>query len=175
MCGACRGYGVGRRGATWSAGELAMRRAAAGRGTCAVAAVAAAFAWGLAPAPAAAASFNCKARGLSPSDIAICRDPQLSRADEQTVRRIDGFARRLNLGQYAGLRLWHSAQLRQRDRCGAEIACLGASYRVEMRFLDRLQQCLDAGQRRRSCLRDTINSERDARDDDGALNLSRNR
>src|SRR5215468_3273060 len=87
--------------------------------------------------PGAAASFDCGVRGLSLSEVAICRDPQLSRADEQMARRLDGFARRLNFGQYLGLRLWQSSQQRERERCGADIACLSTRFRAQMRFLDR--------------------------------------
>ena len=139
-----------------------MRRTARVLGACAVSAVAWMFVW--AAPPAAAASFNCKARALSLSEIAVCRDPQLSRTDEQTVRRVDGFARRLNYGQYLGLRYWHSEQARDRERCGSDVICLSASYRTQIRFLDRLQQCLETNQRRRGCLRATLGSERDSED-----------
>jgi len=152
--------------------RAAMQRAVtAGLRARAVWAVAGLIAWMLvwAPVPAAAASFNCKARALSASEQTICRDPQLSRADEQTIRRVDGFARRLNFGQYLGLRHWHSEQLRERDRCGVDITCLGTSYRTQMRFLDRLQQCLDSSQRRRACLRATIGNDRDTGSEDAAL------
>ncbi len=130
-------------------------------------AVAGAYVW--AAPPAQAASFNCKARALSLSEIAICRDPQLSRTDEQTVRRIDGFARRLNFGQYLGLRYWHSEQVRERERCGTDVTCLGSTYRTQIRFLDRLQQCLELSQRRRTCLRTTLGNDRDTGSEDAAL------
>ena len=55
-------------------------------------------------------------------------------------------------------------------RCGARSAaaaavdrtCLTASYRGQIRFLDRLQQCLDTSQQRRICFRNTLNVEREA-------------
>jgi len=115
-----------------------------------------AFAWLFVPTLSAAASFDCNVRGLSVSEIAICRDPQLSRADEQMARRVDGFARRLNYGQYLGLRFWQSSQLRARERCAADVACLSTAYRTQMRFLDRLQQCLETSLQRRACLRSTL-------------------
>lgn len=147
-----------------------MRRTAAG-----LAASTAAFAWVLAwaPTPGLAASFDCRGRGLSLTEHAICRDPQLSRTEEQTVRRLDGFARRLNFGQYVGLRLWHSGRLRERDRCGSDVACLAGSYRTQMRFLDRLQQCLDVSAQRRACLRNMLSTERDVREDDAGARVSR--
>ena len=119
--------------------------------------------------PGAAASFDCGVRGLSLSEVAICRDPQLSRADEQTARRLDGFAKRLNFGQYLGLRFWQSSQVRTRQRCGADVTCLGSSYRMQMRFLDRLQQCLDTSAQRRACLRSTLRAGRDAQEQQGDL------
>jgi uncharacterized protein len=110
----------------------------------------------------AAASFDCGVRGLSLTEITICRDPQLSRADEQAAHRLDGFARRLNYGQYLGLRFWQSSRQRARERCGADIACINAAYRAQMRFLDRFEQCLQNSGQRRTCLRITLNVERDA-------------
>jgi uncharacterized protein len=105
---------------------------------------------------AAAASFDCSVRGLSASETTICRDPQLSRTDEQMARRLAGFVNRLNYGQYVGLRLWQSAQTRSRHSCGADAACIAASYRTQMRFLDRLQLCLEISAQRRACLRNTL-------------------
>jgi uncharacterized protein len=115
-----------------------------------------------APAPSMAASFDCAARFLSPARIAICRDAQLSRTDEQVARRVVSLARRLAFGQYLGLRYWHSNSAEQRDGCQAERSCLVASYRSQARFLDRLQQCLDNGLQRRGCLRNTLNLDREA-------------
>ena len=125
----------------------------------------AALVWLWTPVLSAAASFDCGVRGLSVTEIAICRDPQLSRADEQMARRLDGFARRLNFGQYLGLRLWQSSQQRERERCGADIACLSTRYRAQMRFLDRLELCLETSAQRRVCLRNTLNMDRDALED----------
>jgi uncharacterized protein len=112
-----------------------------------------------APAAARAASFNCNARNLSETETAICQDAQLSRADEQIVRRLSTMGRRLGLGQYLGLRYWHLGWKEQRDRCQVDRICLGASYRAQNRFLDRLQQCLDIGPQRRACLRNTLDLE----------------
>ena len=108
-----------------------------------------------APAAGMAASFDCGARFLSPAQIAICRDAQLSRTDEQTARRVVSLSRRLAFGQYLGLRHWHSGWAEHRDGCRADRGCLMASYRAQARFLDRLQQCLDNGLQRRACLRNT--------------------
>ena len=114
-----------------------------------------------APAAGTAASFDCGARFLSQAQIAICQDAQLSRADEQTARRVASLSRRLAFGQYLGLRHWHHGWTGHRDGCRADRACLTASYRAQARFLDRLQQCLDNGLQRRACLRNTLNIDRE--------------
>jgi uncharacterized protein len=114
------------------------------------------------PEPSLAASFDCGARFLSPARIAICRDAQLSRTDEQVARRMSSLARRLAFGQYLGLRHWHSGWAEQRDGCQLDRPCLVATYRAQARFLDRLQQCLDNGLQRRACLRNTLNVDREA-------------
>lgn len=119
------------------------------------------------PTLGTAASFNCSVRGLSPAEMAICGNPQLSRVDEQMARRVDGFAHRLNYGQYLGLRFWQSSQVRSRERCGADIVCLGTAYRAQMRFLDRLQQCLETSAQRRACLRTTLSAGHDALEQHG--------
>lgn len=112
------------------------------------------------PPMASAASFDCNARGLSRTELTICEDAQLSRMDEQLARRLGSFARRMNFGQYLGLRHWQAASARQRNLCGSDRTCIGASYRAQARFLERLQQCLDVSLSRRACLRDLLTSER---------------
>jgi len=115
----------------------------------------------LASPAALAASFDCNARGLSRAEGMICEDPQLSRTDEQLARRGDGIARRMNYGQYLGLRHWQAASAGQRDLCGANRSCIDAHYRAQRRFFDRLQQCLDTRYTRRSCLRETLAGDRE--------------
>jgi uncharacterized protein len=114
------------------------------------------------PTPAPAASFDCDARGLSRTEITICEDTQLSRLDEQMARRVATFARRLNFGQYLGLRHWQAMTARQRDVCGTDRSCIGTHYRAQARFLERLQQCLETSLSRRGCLRNTLSNEREA-------------
>jgi uncharacterized protein len=121
---------------------------------------------GLAPllaSPAQAASFNCRARGLTSAEAAICQDKDLSRTDDQLFRKLNGFTRRLTFGQYLGLRVWHGDWRLQRNGCGPDRACLAGSYRTQGRVLDRLQQCLDTSLQRRLCLRSALNIEREAR------------
>jgi uncharacterized protein len=115
-----------------------------------------------APAGGVAASLNCNAATLSRAQMAICLDSQLSRADAQTERRVAALGRRMGFGQYLGMLHWHRGWIAYRDGCQSDRACLTASYRAQSRFLDRLQQCLDNGQQRRACLRNTLNVEREA-------------
>jgi uncharacterized protein len=109
-----------------------------------------------------AASFDCNARGLVPAEIAICTDPQLSRTDTQTARRTDAIARRLNYGQYLGLRHWQAAATLQRNLCDGDRVCITAHYRAQARFLERLQQCLDSRFSRRSCLHEALTPDQEA-------------
>ena len=109
-----------------------------------------------------AVALDCAARWLGETEIAICRDPQLSRSEDQITRRIAGFARRISFGQYLSLRHWHALWSEERSHCGLERACIATSYRVQARFLDRLQQCLDVSPQRRACFRGTLNVEREA-------------
>src|SRR5262245_1944182 len=110
---------------------------------------------------ATAASFDCSSRWLSRAEMTICDDPQLSRADDQLARRLRGFARRLNFGQYLGLRYWHAAARRQRSLCRTDRACILDTYRAQARFLDRLQSCVDTSLSRRGCLRELLGGERE--------------
>ena len=140
-----------------------MRKAfKAGIGALAVACI------GLAPGgmpgdlPAAlAASFDCKSRGLSRAEDAICTDQQLSRADEQLARRADAVARRMNYGQYLGLRHWQATAARERNLCGPDRACLNAHYRAQRSVLDRVQDCLETRYARRSCLRNSLTGDQE--------------
>jgi uncharacterized protein len=110
--------------------------------------------------PAGAASFDCSSRWLTPTERAICDDAQLSQMDDRLVRRLGGFAQRLNLGQYLGLRHWHATAARQRNQCRLDRACIVGSYRAQGRFLDRLQACVEGSLTRRACLRDLVSGDR---------------
>ena len=133
-----------------------MRKAAMATGT---GLAMAAMLWA---APAAwSAGFNCNARGLSRAQDAICAIPQLSRTDEQVARKADSVARRMNYGQYLGLRHWQAASATQRDLCGADRQCLTAHYRALERLLDRVQECLDTRFTKRSCLRNALGGDRE--------------
>ena len=106
--------------------------------------------------PASAGRFDCASRWLNRTEQTICGDPQLMRMDDQLALRLDGFASRLNFGQYLGLRHWHAAQARQRGQCVADRECIAASFRAQGRFLDRLQRCVSASLARRACLREVL-------------------
>ena len=111
---------------------------------------------------ASGASFDCNARWLSRAELTICSDPQLSRLDDQTARRLDSFAPRLNLGQYLGLRHWQATWRKQRNDCATDRDCITASFRAQTRFLERFQRCLGASLSRRACLRDMLAGEQES-------------
>jgi uncharacterized protein len=111
---------------------------------------------------ASAASVNCRARGLTSTEAAVCGDPQLLRTDTQFARRADALARRLNFGQYLGLRHWEAEAAMQRDQCEGDRACIAAHYRAQARVLGRVEQCVETHIARRSCLRNALAGEREA-------------
>jgi uncharacterized protein len=131
---------------------------AAGRAAFALLGLAAAWA----SPPAWAGPIDCHTRRLSLTETTICQDQQLARADAQLERRLAGFARRMSLGQYLGLRHWYAESARRREVCRADRSCIAAHYRGQARFLDRLQQCLDNSLSKRNCLRGTMRSDREA-------------
>jgi uncharacterized protein len=114
------------------------------------------------PGARPAAGLDCSHRRLGDAEATVCQDAQLARAGQQLDTRIKGMARRLSFGQYLGLRYWNSGWAEERDRCGANRPCLAATFKAQLRFLDRLQQCLESSSPRRACLRNTLNLERQA-------------
>ena len=112
--------------------------------------------------PASAGRFDCASRWLSRTEQTVCGDQQLMRLDDQLARRLDGFAARLNFGQYLGLRHWHAVQARQRGQCVADRDCIAASLRAQSRLLDRLQRCVSASLARRACLREMLAGDQES-------------
>jgi uncharacterized protein len=108
---------------------------------------------------AAARGVDCSSRWLNRAELLVCDDPQLSRMEEVLARRLDGFAARVNFGQYLGLRHWHAMWARQRGECEADRECVLATYRAQSRLLDRLQRCVASRVAQRSCLRDLVTGE----------------
>jgi uncharacterized protein len=108
---------------------------------------------------AEAGRLDCGSRWLNRAELLVCDDPQLSRMEEVLARRLDGFAQRLNFGQYLGLRHWHAMWARQRGECEADRECILATYRAQSRLLDRLQRCVGARVAQRSCLRELVAGE----------------
>ena len=108
-----------------------------------------------------ATSLDCNGRDLTRTEFVVCEDVQLLRTEEQIARRADVIARRVNFGQYLGLRFWQAEAANLRDQCGVDRACIVAQYRTQSRTLDRLQQCVDTRVARRSCLRNALAGERE--------------
>ncbi len=109
--------------------------------------------------PAQAASFDCTAPGLSAAEQMICSDAQLSQADEAIARRVNGLGQRIGLGSYLSLRYWQYRMAEERINCGSDRVCISASYRGQVRIIERLNQCLEKSTRRRLCLRTTLSGE----------------
>jgi len=114
------------------------------------------------PGAQPALGLDCSQRRLGEAEATICQDAQLSRAGHQLDARIKSMARRLSFGQYLGLKYWNAGWTEERGRCGTNRTCLATTYRAQLRFLDRLQQCLEGGSPRRACVRNTLNIERQA-------------
>ena len=109
------------------------------------------------PSAATAVGPNCTSGVHSPAQMVICQDAKLARTDKQTEARVIRLGRRMGYGQYLGLRHWHYRWDEERESCRTDRTCLTATYSAQVRFLDRLQQCLDNGSPRRACLRNTLN------------------
>jgi uncharacterized protein len=104
-------------------------------------------------AAAHAASFPCYDPNLSVTEVTICQDPQLSKLDEDTARKVSALLPKLSYGQYLGLRYWQSRGEETREQCAADASCLAAQYHTQHRLLDGLRPCLDRGAGRRTCWR----------------------
>jgi uncharacterized protein len=115
-----------------------------------------------APAVVEAATIDCRAPRMSPTEIAVCTDPQLVRIDEQLSRRLARASRQLAYGPYVGLRVWQSDWRQQRGDCSADRVCLASVYNEANRFLDRFQRCLGTSLRGRRCLPVSVEGERSA-------------
>ncbi|WP_088625666.1 lysozyme inhibitor LprI family protein [Oceanicola sp. 22II-s10i] len=89
------------------------------------------FALGLAllapPAMAASPSFDCTKAG-TPTEYAICDNDELARLD---VALAEAYARARARGE-PGLRDRQRAWIKERDRCGANVACLAGSMRQRL-------------------------------------------
>lgn len=106
-----------------------------------------------------AASFDCGAPRLTPAQIVICADAELSQVDDRLARRARSIQKRLGLGFYLGVRYWQNRGNDEREACDSSRACILSTYRAQNRTLDRLIGCLENSVRKRTCLRVTLSNE----------------
>ena len=91
----------------------------------------------VAPGPADAASFDC-ARARTSSERTICGNRQLEDRDVKmatlysVVRQFQG-----GMGALGAMRDRQTEWLAQRERCGANVACIRRSYDVRIAELER--------------------------------------
>lgn len=83
-----------------------------------------------AAAPSAKPSFSCSGR-VSPTEAAICADPELAAWDRAIAK-----VYRLTDRSDPGLAARQSAWLSKRDRCGAKRTCVLAAYRTWQGFTE---------------------------------------
>lgn len=74
-----------------------------------------------------AQSFNCN-YAAKPSEVAICQDPNLGMLDEIMASRYFYLQNNLPMHNAERIRFDQLVWLRQRDACGYDMACIGASY-----------------------------------------------
>jgi len=79
-------------------------------------------------------SFNCRAAS-SATEIAICRDGQLSALDNQLAQQFSLKAMTLPATATASLKTAQARWLQARNACGADKTCLANSYRLRLQQL----------------------------------------
>lgn len=86
-----------------------------------------------------AASFNCAA-AATPTEHAICDNPQLSHLDEQTAGMYETLISNgsLSAAQVQQVKRAQVSFLHQRDACGANYDCLVSAYTTQMMFLKEM-------------------------------------
>ena len=102
--------------------------------------------------PAYAQSFNCR-NARTADEVAICADAGLSRLDERLSSRFYGLRESVSGSDRARLDYEQSRWLDSRHRCGANRACIAASYRSRITDLSG-RPVASAGVIERTCVRD---------------------
>jgi uncharacterized protein len=107
-----------------------------------LAASAALAAVGMTADSASAASFNC-AQAATPTEHAICDNPQISKLDEQTsgfyYQIISSGAPRRTVNQVKSSQV---SFLQQRNSCGAGYNCLISAYTDQIMYLKNVKSNL---------------------------------
>lgn len=90
----------------------------------------------LAPATAGAASFDC-AKAATPTEHAICDNPQLSSLDDQTAGMYYTMISNgsLSPAKVSQVKAAQASFLTKRDACGANYNCLIDAYTAQIMYL----------------------------------------
>ncbi|PZM16737.1 hypothetical protein CPY51_00310 [Rhizobium tubonense] len=90
-----------------------------------------------------AASFDCDSKELKPDEKAICDTRSLNDADVKMVTTFDLLSGLMAMGSRGTLQDEQAAWLKKRQDCGADLACLKASYESRLQQLDETYKHLN--------------------------------
>jgi uncharacterized protein len=85
---------------------------------------------------AQAASFDCDGKALQPDEKMICDTRPLNDADVKMATTFELISGLLAMGSRGTLQDEQTAWLKKRQTCGADAACLKASYDERLKQLD---------------------------------------
>ncbi len=86
--------------------------------------------------PATAASFDCDRRELAPDEKAICDNRALNDADVRMVTTFDILSGLVAMGARGEMQDQQTAWLKERQACGADVACIQSAYDRRMQQLN---------------------------------------
>lgn len=86
--------------------------------------------------PAAAASFDCDRADLAADEKAICDNRVLNDADVRMVTTFDILTGLVAMGARGEMQDQQSQWLKERQACGADVACIKTAYDKRMQQLD---------------------------------------
>lgn len=86
--------------------------------------------------PAVAASFDCERSDLAPDEKAICDNRALNDADVRMVTTFDILSGLIAMGARGEMQNQQTAWLKERQACGADVACIQSAYDRRMQQLD---------------------------------------
>lgn len=88
------------------------------------------------PDAASAASFDCEGASLAPDEKAICDTRALNDADVRMVTTFDILTGLVAMGARGEMQDQQLQWLKERQACGADVACIKAAYDKRMQQLD---------------------------------------
>jgi uncharacterized protein len=91
----------------------------------------------LAPAQASAASFDCRRAG-TPTERTICANLGLNDRDVRMAQLYDIVRRLVPMGTRGAIMDRQAVWIRERNRCGGNVNCIGQAYDRRIRELNRV-------------------------------------